>query len=238
MTQKTPIEKQQSWKLFDQIAEDYDLTNHILSFGLDFYWRKQLCKHLPKKKNLKILDLATGTCDVLITLLKHSPMISEACGIDLSEEMLTIGKQKLQKHKLDHLVDLKKGTADEILYENDRFNAVTMAYGIRNMQNPLQALKESFRVLAPRGKLIILEFSLPKNLLIQFFHRFYLKNMMPRIGGMLSGHPEAYRYLHETIASFPYGESFVHWMKQAGFKCTKFYPLSMGITTIYVGEKE
>lgn len=231
------INKSDSWKMFDEISPRYDFLNHLLSFGLDIHWRNNLIRYLPRRNSLKILDLATGTADVLLSLCKNNPNILSGVGVDLADKMLELGRAKIHEVKLDQKITLKHGDAHELPFPNESFDAVTIAFGIRNMEDPAKVMREMYRVLKNSGRAIILEFSLPKNNIIKNGHLFYLRHIVPNIGGFVSGHKEAYRYLNQTIESFPYGKEFCQLLEAVGFKNPQAHPLMAGIASIYVGEK-
>lgn len=240
--ESTPVtagySKTESWKIFDAISRRYDLNNRILSLGLDRGWRKNILALLPAGKNLKTLDLATGTADVAITLAQHSLAIRQIYGIDLSEKMLEVGRQKVQALNLSERVQLQKGDAMQLNFLDQEFDFATMAFGIRNVPNPIMVLKEIYRTLKPGGRTVILEFSLPKNIFIRAAHLLYLKIIVPLIGGLVSRNFRAYYYLNKTIEEFPYGEMFCRMMRQCGFKKVSGQPLFFGVATIYQGDKE
>ena len=223
------------FQIFDEIAPTYDKTNRILSGGIDLYWRRKMAALLPKTEKIKLLDLATGTGDQLLSLLKYSSKIHQAIGIDLSEEMLKIGKEKLKSNA--HRVSLKRASATAIPYLDNTFDCATMSFGIRNVDNVPQCLREIHRVLRPGGRALILEFSLPKNKWVQKSYLLYLNRILPTIGRMISAHEEAYTYLAKTIQAFPQAEAFCKLMEEAGFHSVKAHPLTLGIVTIYQGEK-
>lgn len=225
------------WKMFDRIAHRYDLLNRLLSLWQDVRWRNRVAKHLPARDEQHILDLATGTGDLLISIFKHSKRVKSGIGIDMAEKMLEFGRPKLKKRGLDQAITLQTGDATEIPFPADRFDAVTISFGIRNVTDVSRALGEMKRVLKGGGKAIILEFSLPGNALMRSLYLFYFRKVLPRIGGLISGDSFAYRYLNETVETFPYGEAFCDLMRQAGFHQVKMTPLTFGIATIYEGEK-
>ncbi len=225
------------WKVFDQISPSYDLLNHILSFGTDFYWRKQLIKHLPKKQKIYLLDLATGTADQLIAIVKHAKQVKSALGIDLSEKMLRIGQKKIIDKPYAHQMTLLKGDATHIAMENASIDCITISFGIRNVLDTNKCLEECMRVLKDNGRLLILEFSIPKNRLIKLSYLFYLRHILPNIGGMISKDKKAYQYLNQTIETFPHGKAFCTFLKKQGFVHVKAYPMTFGIVTLYIGEK-
>lgn len=225
--------------MFDAISPRYDLLNRLLSLGLDIFWRRQLVRFLPVGAgcDLSLLDLATGTADVPLTLVRQSKNIEHAVGIDLADKMLAIGREKITLANLADKITLSHGDANHIPFEDNVFDAVTIAFGIRNVEDHNQVLREMRRVLKPRGRAIILEFSLPENKALRATHLFYLRVVVPAIGGLVSGHGEAYRYLNQTIETFPYGDDFCALMELCGFKKVKAHPLMGGIATIYEGEK-
>ena len=231
-------EKKLSWQMFNSIAEKYDFTNRLLSFGIDIHWRKKLIPLFPKKNQLRYLDLATGTGDVLITILSGlKSKVHNATGIDMAEKMIEIGNAKITKKNLNHIAKLKVGDATNLDLPNNSYDTVTIAFGIRNLESFNKGLEEMFRVLDTNGRLLVLEFSFPKNKLFKNIYHFYLKNILPFLGGLVSGNFKAYRYLNKTIEQFPYGEAFTNHMKAAGFKNLKRHPLCFGIATIYQGDK-
>jgi demethylmenaquinone methyltransferase/2-methoxy-6-polyprenyl-1,4-benzoquinol methylase len=218
--------------MFDLISSTYDRTNRILSFGMDQKWRRQVARSLPDRPNLQILDLATGTGDQILALLQSKAPIQSITGIDLSSEMLEIAKTKLQSRAQFLLADAQK-----LPFPDASFDAATFSFGIRNVINPLLSLQDIYRVLKPAGRCLILEFSLPPKP-IRGFYLFYLRTILPRLGGLLSRNRAAYRYLNQTIEHFPSGQAFSDLMAKAGFAHLKRIPLSLGGVTLYVGEKE
>ncbi len=225
------------WKMFDEISPTYDIINHLLSFGADIYWRRKLIHHLPKGTDLRLLDVATGTGDQLITIVKRAKQVKTALGIDLSSEMIRFGQKKIIDKPYTHQITLMEGDATDISLENESMDCVTMSFGIRNVTKMQQCLEECYRVLTPRGKLLILEFSLPPNRILKGLHLFYLRHVLPHVAGWISRKKHAYRYLNETVETFPYGEEFSKHIKNAGFYRVKAYPLTFGVVTLYVGEK-
>ncbi len=229
--------KGQSWKIFDSIYRRYDLLNTILSLGSHKNWRQRLLRFVPPKPHIKLIDLATGTGDVAITLVQNSPNISQAFGVDLSENMLMLGKAKVLDRGLAGRITLQKNDAAQLPFSEGEFEIATMSFGIRNVENPIVVLTEIYRVLKTEGRAVILEFSLPKNWFIRSLYLFYLKCFVPLIGGLISGNFKAYIYLNRTIEKFPYGETFLRMMRQCGFKNVMAQPLLFGVATIYSGEK-
>jgi demethylmenaquinone methyltransferase / 2-methoxy-6-polyprenyl-1,4-benzoquinol methylase len=227
-----------SWQMFNRIAKTYDSVNRLLSFGLDVGWRKKVGHLLPQKNNVALLDLATGTADQILMLCKEHPQqISKAVGMDLSEGMLEKGREKIDQQQLQDVIHLQTGDAVQIPCENSSFDAVTISFGIRNVPDVPASLREMHRVLRPEGKTLVLEFSMPKNPIVRFGHLFYLRYILPLVGGFVSGDYEAYRYLNTSIEAFPYGDSFCSLMKEAGFSTVRQHPVTFGIATIYEGIK-
>jgi len=223
--------------MFDRIAHRYDLLNQLLSLGRDAAWRKQFARNLPQDAGLRVLDLATGTADVLITLAKD-PRVISGIGLDMSWEMLRHGHQKLARLELHPQFSLLRGDATCQPLASASFDLVTIAFGIRNVTDVTACLKEMLRILKPGGRALILEFSLPKNLLFRALYLAYFRHVLPRIGGFISGDASAYRYLNATVETFPYGDAFLHLMIEAGFAHTTAHPLTFGIATLYQGHKE
>ncbi len=231
------LRKKDIWKMFDDISPTYDLINHILSFGLDIYWRHQVLFYLPKKSHLKLLDLASGTGDQIFSLMNFSKKIQTAIGIDLSSEMLNIGRKKLRKKKYANRVSFSVQNATELNLCNASVNCATMSFGIRNIPDVSLCLREVHRVLSKGGRFMILEFSLPKINWVKKVHLYYLRHILPKIGSLISKHSQAYTYLNQTIETFPYGESFCQLMRDVGFKQVRAVPLTFGIATLYIGNK-
>ncbi len=240
MIQKTKdltISKSNSWRMFDDIAPRYDLLNRILSLGMDQIWRARLAEFMDRQLPLQILDLATGTADVLLSLLNTRPNIEKAIGIDLAENMLKQGKIKICNQGFDTKVLLETGDITHTHFSDDKFDYTTIAFGIRNVEDPHLVLKEMHRVLKINGQALILEFSLPEKNFIRQIDLFYLRNIVPLIGYIFTGHYQAYRYLNQTIEQFPYGQAFCQLMQACGFKDVKAHPLFLGAATIYQGKK-
>ena len=228
--------KSASWRMFDEISVRYDLLNRILSLGLDIRWRRKLCGFIRAKPHQDLLDLATGTGDVLLALTGN-PHIHRAIGIDMADRMLTIGKTKIRKRGLDPTLTLQHGDIHHLPFANESFDVATIAFGIRNVAEPQRVLAEMFRVLKPKGQALILEFSLPENPCLRAGHWVYLNAVVPLIGFSLSGHSSAYRYLARTIESFPYGDRFRKILKQMGFVNIQSKALMGGAATVYWADK-
>lgn len=222
--------------LFNSISSRYDRLNRILSGGLDLVWRRKLVEALPSAPHFDFLDIATGTADVLLTVLKTG-RIGHAEGIDIADQMIAIGREKLKRAGYAQVAKLQVASALALPYETNSFSCAAISFGIRNVENVELALSEMFRVLKPGGRALILEFSRPQNRLFTPLYLFYLRHILPPIGGALTGNREAYSYLSRTIESFPSGQGFLNLMKLAGFSSLALQPLSLGIVTLYIGEK-
>jgi demethylmenaquinone methyltransferase / 2-methoxy-6-polyprenyl-1,4-benzoquinol methylase len=229
--------RQQVWKMFDRIAPRYDVLNRLLSFRCDVAWRKRMGKLIPEGSTLRLLDIATGTADQIISLMKSTPRITSAIGVDMSEGMLHFGREKINALNWQDRVQLKTGDAMSIPEPDQTFDIATMSFGIRNVLNVTEALREVHRVVKPGGRALILEFSTPANPIFRPLYFFYLRNILPLIGGILSGDRKAYKYLNRTIESFPSGEGFCEIMRTAGFVRVKAVPLTCGIASIYMGDR-
>lgn len=227
----------QVWRMFDRIAHRYDLLNRLLSFGRDVAWRKRILRHLPAGEGLRVLDLATGTADVLLTLRQGSSRVASGVGLDPSLGMLRFGHEKIAKRGLAPSLKLLRGDGAALPLASSQFDVVTISFGIRNYEAMQQGLEEMHRVLRPGGRLMILEFSLPPNRLFRMLYLFYFRNILPLLGGLISGDSHAYRYLNKTVETFPYGEAFCAHLRQAGFAKVQPVLLTMGIATLYIADK-
>jgi len=223
--------------MFDAISPTYDLTNRVMTFSLDKSWRKKVAKLLPSRPDLFVLDCATGTGDQLISIMESRAQVKEAIGVDLSEGMLGLGRVKLSQKPYADRVHLRIANAMELPFSDNSFDAVTISFGIRNVVDVPKTLQEFRRVLKANGRLIILEGSVPPNRIVRAFHLFYLRHFMPRIGSALSKNRDAYKYLNETIETFPSGEVMTQLLSQAGFLECCFKRLTFGLVTIYIGDK-
>ncbi len=223
--------------MFDRIAPTYDLLNHLLSLGRDYAWRRKVTGQLHGKGPLHLLDLATGTGDLLISLLRRCPVIEKATGLDISERMLELCRQKLRARGLAERVELVCGDASATPFSAGTFDVATMAFGIRNTANAAATLAEIHRILKPGGRAMILEFSLPHHRAVRWCYLKYLRSVVPRIGAAVSGDQHAYRYLDESIEGFHQPEAFLSLMRQAGFREVSVIPLTWGVASIYKGTK-
>jgi demethylmenaquinone methyltransferase/2-methoxy-6-polyprenyl-1,4-benzoquinol methylase len=226
------------WHMFDRIASRYDLLNRLLSFRQDVRWRRHMAELLPVRNGLNVLDVATGTADQLIALHKYARhRISSSIGVDMADQMLEIGRNKIKKEFPKAPIYLESGDATSLPCDDERFDVVTITFGIRNVMDVHGALLEMYRVLKPEGRLLVLEFSLPKNIIVKKIYLFYFRYILPVLGGLISGNLYAYRYLNETVETFPFGKDFIKMMEGAGFSECRVFPLTFGIASIYVGEK-
>ncbi len=223
--------------MFDRIAGRYDLLNRTLSFRRDVAWRKKMAKAVPNGSGLRVLDVATGTADVILQLTRGNDRIAYGLGIDIAVNMLDVGRKKIQDANLDDRLLLTCAEAHNIPTQDESFDLVTVAFGIRNMPDIEGALAEMRRVLKPHGRILVLEFSIPQNRLFKELYLFYFRNVLPRIGALISGDSQAYGYLNSSVEIFPHGEKFCKIMRSAGFQNTKPTPLTFGISTLYQAEK-
>ncbi|MFZ2147059.1 MAG: bifunctional demethylmenaquinone methyltransferase/2-methoxy-6-polyprenyl-1,4-benzoquinol methylase UbiE [Sedimentisphaerales bacterium] len=238
-TCKTFRNKVDICRMFDRIAPRYDLLNHLLSFGQDFFWRRKVAKYLNSSRNgnLEILDLATGTGDLLISLFRENRSIAKAVGLDISANMLAICREKINSHKLTENISLVQADAVRIPFAENSFDVVTIAFGIRNTADTFEALKEMHRVLRPGGMSLILEFSLPKVRIIRGCYLLYLRYLLAMIGCVVSGDDYAYRYLGKTVENFYNTDDFCALMKEAGFLNVQANQLTAGVVCMYRGYK-
>ena len=237
MTQPLIIPKSDSPKMFDAIAKRYDLLNRLLSLGQDVAWRKRLVYLLPKGEHLKLLDLASGTADVLITLAEHDQRIVSGVGIDPAAKMLAVGQAKIKAKNLQDRLTLQVGDAQALPFLDESFDCVTISFGIRNVPDLRLGLLEMYRVTKKSGRVLILEFSKPANPILACGHYCYLSVIVPLVGFIFSGNFKAYQYLNQTVQSFPYGDRFCKILAQFGFVNINAYPLMGGVATIYCAQK-
>lgn len=228
--------KKQVAQMFDSIAFKYDFLNRFLSFGIDVWWRKKAIRQLKQLKPQVMLDVATGTADVAIMTWKMLKPQS-ITGIDISEGMLQHGRQKIDKLGLQQHITLQSGDSETINFADNTFDAITVAFGVRNFENLEKGLAEMYRVLKPGGKLVVLEFSRPKQPLFKSLCNWYMNVLTPGIGKMFSKNKDAYQYLSNSVQAFPERGQFTGIMQATGYTNTYFKPLSLGICCIYCGSK-
>lgn len=221
--------------MFDRIAPKYDLLNKVLSVGIDKGWRKKMVAELKPLQPQIMLDIATGTADVAIACMQLQP--SHITGVDISALMLAEGQKKIEELGIAKQITLQQADSENLPFADNTFDAITVAFGVRNFQNLDKGLSEMLRVLKPNGKVVILEFSQPEKFPIKQFYNFYSKYILPTIGQLVSKERAAYEYLPESVAAFPYGQEFVKIMNRNNFVNPKCVPLTFGIASIYVGSK-
>lgn len=224
--------------LFDSIAGDYDRLNHLLSLGIDRTWRRRALKQITDGEDAKrILDIACGTGDFSIEIAKHSSPETSVTGLDLSEGMLKVMKQKIHKAGLEDRIAAEQGNSERMRFDDGTFDRVTIAFGIRNFQDREKALKEILRVLKEGGRLVILELSVPSNAVFRWFYCLYFTKILPLIGGWISGDKAAYRYLPASVLKFPGKEEWMEIMRNCGFSNVAHKAFTFGICRMYTGEK-
>jgi len=235
-TEGQGTKKQQVADMFNNISKTYDFLNHFMSLGIDIIWRKKAINELKKDQPKLILDVATGTGDFAFEALKILKP-EKIIGVDISQGMLDIAKQKIAKRNLNDRFEVKPGDSEGLPFTADAFDAVTVAYGVRNFENLEQGMADILRVLKPSGKAVVLEFSKPKVFPVKQLYNFYFNYITPGIGKLFSKDARAYTYLPESVAAFPDGKNFTGLMEKVGFKNTKCRPLAFGICSIYTGVK-
>ena len=228
--------KEQVAGMFDDIAKRYDFLNRLLSGGTDKSWRKKAIDQLKDLKPKKVLDVATGTADVAL-MTYHALKPAKIIGIDISDGMLELGRKKIAKQGLENSIELFNGDSEKINYPDNSFDAITVAFGVRNFQNLEKGLAEMKRVLKPGGKLVVLEFSRPKQKIFKGFYNFYMKTVAPQAGKLFSKNQGAYKYLNDSVQAFPERENFTAILNKLGYKKVYFKALSLGICSIYCGSK-
>lgn len=234
--QNQSSKKEQVAEMFNNISGTYDFLNHFLSLGIDIIWRRKAIKELKSVQPQLILDVATGTGDFAfesISILQPKKII----GVDISAGMLAIADKKIKERKLDEVFSVQLGDSEGLKFEDDTFDAITVAFGVRNYENLEKGLADMLRVLKPNGKIVILEFSKPKHFPIKQGYSIYFKYITPFFGRLFSKDKKAYTYLPESVAAFPDGETFTALMEKVGYKNTKHRPLTFGISAIYTGIK-
>lgn len=222
--------------MFDTISSDYDGLNRVISFGIDVKWRKKVVKLVKEKQPKTILDIATGTGDLAINLAKTNA--TKIIGLDISSGMLDIGKAKIKKKGLEEKIEMVLGDSENMPFDDNSFDAITVAFGVRNFETLENGLKEIFRVLKPNGTFVILETSMPTKTPYKQGYNFYTKNILPVIGRVFSKDRSAYKYLCESASVFPYGEALNNILRKIGFINVVDFPQTFGVATIYTSSKQ
>jgi demethylmenaquinone methyltransferase/2-methoxy-6-polyprenyl-1,4-benzoquinol methylase len=227
--------KQQVTKMFDNISKEYDGLNRVISFGIDIKWRNKVVAIVAKTQPENILDIATGTGDLAINLTKTNA--KEIIGLDISDGMLEVGRQKITNKKLDGIISMVIGDSENLPFENNTFDAITVAFGVRNFEHLEKGLSEILRVLKPNGAFVILETSVPVKTPFKQGYKFYTKYVLPKIGRLFSKDQSAYSYLCESASVFPYGETLNNILRKTGFTNVNHKPQTFGVATIYTASK-
>ena len=227
--------KEQVAQMFDTISENYDELNRVISLGIDVKWRKKVVEIVGKKKPKQILDIATGTGDLVLMMASLNP--DRIVGLDISAGMLEVGKRKIEKAKLSDKIEMIVGDSEEMPFNDNTFDAITVSFGVRNFANLDKGIKEIARVLKPAGVLVILETSNPTKFPFKQGYKFYTNFILPIIGKIFSKDKVAYSYLSESANSFPFGEAFNNILQKNGFTNTKDTPVTFGVATIYTASK-
>jgi demethylmenaquinone methyltransferase / 2-methoxy-6-polyprenyl-1,4-benzoquinol methylase len=227
--------KEQVARMFDNISHRYDFLNHFLSLGIDKGWRRKAIGFLKENPPRTMLDVATGTGDFAIQALTLNP--EKITGIDISEGMLDVGRRKIRERSLERKIELLYGDSEKLPFQENNFDAVTVAFGVRNFENLEQGMREIYRVLKPGGRVVVLEFSKPRTFPFKQIYHFYFTTILPRIGRLVSNDKAAYTYLPESVNAFPDGDDFIKILENIGFNRTQCKVLTFGISSIYVGTK-
>ena len=233
--EKQSGKKEQVAEMFNNISRRYDFLNHFLSLGIDILWRKKAIRLLKKDQPKQILDVATGTGDFASEALALNP--DRIVGVDISEGMLEMGRKKMERKGVDHIIDMQMGDSEKLLFDDNTFDAAIVAFGVRNFENLKQGLSDMCRVLKSGGKIVVIEFSRPKRFPMKQLYNFYFKSILPIIGKIISKDQSAYTYLPESVEAFPDGQDFLNILTEVGFKNVECRPLTFGISSIYIGQK-
>ena len=228
--------KRQITKMFDTISNEYDRLNRVISFGIDIKWRNKVVNLIKDKNPENILDIATGTGDLAINLTKTRA--KKIIGLDISEGMLNVGRKKIKERKLNSLVEMIIGDSENLPFENDSFDAISVAFGVRNFETLEKGLSEIYRVLKVNGVFVVLETSVPQNRFIKQVYFVYTKFFLPLIGKLFSRDKTAYEYLSDSAAKFPFGKDFNNILKKIGFTSVEALPQTFGVATIYTASKK
>lgn len=221
--------------MFDNISSQYDFLNHFLSLGIDIRWRQKAIQHLSAFQPKIILDVATGTGDFALQTLALRP--SQVVGVDISEGMLEVGRKKMKARAVDQVIELRTGDSENLPFEENKFDAVIVAFGVRNFENLDKGLSEMLRVLRPGGRLVVLEFSKPTSFPMKQLYHFYFNHVLPKIGRWISRDAAAYSYLPESVQAFPDGADFVAILNRVGYNSIACKPLTFGISSLYTAAK-
>ena len=232
---KSTSKREQVGEMFDNIASKYDFLNHFLSAGIDILWRKKAIRLLKPFAPKTILDIATGTGDLAIEALALNP--TRVVGVDISEGMLAVGREKMKERGYDKIIEMRSGDSQGLPFADNEFDAAIVSFGVRNFENLLVGLTDMQRVVRPGGVCMVLEFSKPRRAPFRQFYDVYTARVVPFFGKMVSKDTSAYEYLNESMRAFPDGPEFIRVFEEAGFRNTKWIPLSFGIASIYIGQK-
>ena len=227
--------KEKVQEMFNGIAPKYDLLNHLLSMGIDKSWRRKAMRELEGGRRGTVLDIACGTGDFSIEALRHG--VKRVVGADISENMLAVAREKAREKGLEDRLEFRYGDSENLDFEDGTFDAVTVAFGVRNFEHLERGLAEMCRVLRPGGKVVVLEFSTPERFPMKQLYRFYFKQILPRVGGFVSGDRKAYEYLPASVFAFPQGDRFLQIMRSCGYRNVAQRRLTFGIASLYTGEK-
>lgn len=227
--------KEEVAEMFNNISKKYDFLNHFLSVGIDKIWRRKAVAQLKDIKPQRLLDLATGTGDFALALLKLNP--KEIVGMDISAGMLEVGQEKMKQKGVDNVISMQLGDSENLPFDEGYFDGLTVGFGVRNYENLEKGLGEMLRVLRSGGKAVILEFSKPKKFPVKQYYKFHSKYLIPFFGKLISKDSRAYTYLPDSIQAFPEGKDFEAILRKVGYRNVKSIPVSGGIATIYIGEK-
>ena len=228
--------KEQVAQMFDNISGNYDGMNRIISFGIDVKWRKKVVSLVKKCNPTDVLDIATGTGDLAINIAKETS-VKKVVGLDISQGMLNVGKEKIAKEKLTDKIEMILGDSEKMPFKDNSFDAITVAFGVRNFEHLEKGLTEILRVLKPKGTFVILETSVPEKSPFKQFYNFHSKRILPLMGKLFSKEGSAYNYLSESASKFPYGEKLNNILRKVGFIDVENKPQTFGVATIYTATK-
>ncbi len=228
--------KQQITSMFNTISKGYDGLNRVISFGIDKKWRKKLVQIVAKKQPKNILDIATGTGDLAIALAKNTDA-KKIIGLDIANKMLDVGKEKINRQQLENRIEMVLGDSEKLAFDDNSFDAITVAFGVRNFENLESGLREIYRVLKPNGTFAVLETSVPTKIPFKQGYWFYTRKIIPIIGKIFAKDVSAYKYLCESAAIFPYGKAFNNILQKTGFISVENKSQTFGVATIYIASK-